>query len=70
MEYYSPIKKNEIFAICSDTNGPTDYHTKWSLSERERQIPYEITYMQNLKHDTNELMNLFMKQTHRHRKQT
>ena len=25
-------------------------------SERERQIPYDITYMWNLKYDTNELI--------------
>ena len=31
-----------------------DYHTKWSKSERERQIPYDISYMWNLKYDTNE----------------
>ena len=31
-----------------------DYHTKRSKSERERQIPYDITYMWNLKYDTNE----------------
>ena len=30
-----------------------DYLTKWSKSERERQI-YDITYMWNLKYDTNE----------------
>ena len=34
-----------------------DYHTKQSKSERERQIPYDITYMWNLKYDTNELIN-------------
>ena len=28
-----------------------------SKSERERQIPYDITYMQNLKYDTNELIS-------------
>ena len=27
-----------------------------SKSERERQIPYDITYMWNLKYDTNELI--------------
>ena len=27
---------------------------KQSKSERERQIPYDITYMWNLKYDTNE----------------
>ena len=31
-----------------------DDHTKWSKSDRERQIPYDITYMWNLKYDTNE----------------
>ena len=31
-----------------------DYHTKGSKSERERQIPYDITYMWNLKYGTNE----------------
>ena len=34
--------------------GPRDYHTKRSKSERESQIPYDITYMWNLKYDTNE----------------
>ena len=33
-------------------DGPRDYHTK--CSESERQIPYGITYMWNLKYDTNE----------------
>ena len=31
-------------------DGSRDYHTKW----RERQIPYDITYMWNLKYNTNE----------------
>ena len=30
-------------------DGPRDYHTKWSKSDRERQMPYDITYMGNLK---------------------
>ena len=33
-----------------------DYYTKWSKSERERQIPYDVTYMGTLKYDTNELI--------------
>ena len=37
-------------------DGPRDYHTKQGKSERERQIPYDITYMWNLKYDTNELI--------------
>ena len=35
-------------------DGPRDYHTKWSKLERERQIPYDIIYMGNLKCVTNE----------------
>ena len=27
---------------------PRDCHTEWSKSEREKQIPYNITYMWNL----------------------
>ena len=37
-------------------DGPRDYRTKWSKSDRERQISYDITYMWNLKNDTNELI--------------
>ena len=37
-------------------DGPRDYHYQRSKSERERQIPHDITYMWNLKHDTNELI--------------
>ena len=31
-------------AICSNMDVPRDYHTRWSKSDRERQISY-ITYM-------------------------
>ena len=37
-------------------DGPRDYQTKWTKSDRERQIPYDITYLWNLKYDTNELI--------------
>ena len=30
--------------ICSSTNGPRDYHTKWNKSDKEI---YNITYMWN-----------------------
>ena len=49
-------KKEWNNAICSNMDGPRDYHTKWSKSERERQISYDTTYMWNLKYDTNELI--------------
>ena len=54
MDYFSAIKKEWNNAICSNMDGPRDYHTKWSKSER--QIPYDITYMWNLKYDINELI--------------
>ena len=54
MESYLAIKIN--YAICSNMDRPRDYHTKCSRSEREKQIPYNITYMRNLKDDTSELI--------------
>ena len=40
--------------ICSDMDGLREYQTKWTKSCGERQIPNDITYMCNLKYDTNE----------------
>ena len=40
--------------FASNMNATRDYHTKWSKSEIERPIPYDITYMWNLKYDTTE----------------
>ena len=56
VDYYSAIKKEWDNAIFSHMDGPRDYHTKWSKSDRERQTSYDITYMWNLKYDTNELI--------------
>ena len=42
-------KKEWNIAICSNMDGPRDYHTKWSKPHRERQISYNIAYMWNLK---------------------
>ena len=46
-------------AICKKIvkGDPREYHTKWSMSERERQISYLIISMRNLKYDTNELIH-------------
>ena len=46
-------------------DGPGDYHTKWSKSDRERQISYDIAYMWNLKKMIK--MNLYTKQKQTHR---
>ena len=43
------LKKEWNNAICSNMDGPRDYHTKWSESDRERQILHDITYTWNLK---------------------
>ena len=32
-------------AICSNTDGSRDYHTKWSKPDRKRQILYDTTYI-------------------------
>ena len=50
------LKKEWNNAIYSNLKRPRDYHTKWSKSERERQLPYGITFMWNLKYDTSELL--------------
>ena len=47
-------KKEWNWVICNEVEWPSVCHTEWSKSERERQIPYDITYMWNLKYDTNE----------------
>ena len=47
MEYYLAVKTIK-FAICNNMDGPLGHHAKWNNSERERQIPYYLTYMWNL----------------------
>ena len=42
-------KKEWNNVICSNMVEPRDYHTKWSKSDREGQISYDIAYMWNLK---------------------
>ena len=49
MTYYW-VKKKRNKAICSNTDGPKEYHTKWSQKEKDK---YCVTYIQNLKHNTN-----------------
>ena len=50
-------KKEWNNAICSNMDATTDNDTnKWSKSERERQIPYDTTFMWSLKYSRNELV--------------
>ena len=51
IEYYSAIKKQQNNAICSNMDGTRDSHNKLNKSQRERQIPYDITYLEsNIRH--------------------
>ena len=60
-------KKEQNIAIYNNMDGPRDYCTRWSKSKRERQIPYDITYIWNLKDNTNE--HIYKTETDRHREQ-
>ena len=42
-----------MMPFCSNMDGLRKYDTKWSKSDRERQILYDITYMRTLKNNTN-----------------
>ena len=71
--YYSAVKKkkkewNNI--ICSNLDGPRDYNTKWSKSERERQMPYDFTYIWNLKNKVEYRKRLYYKNTKKKKKTT
>ena len=54
MKNYSAIKKSEIMPFAATGVDLRDYHTNWSKSDRERQILYDIIYMESKK-ATNEL---------------
>ena len=56
MEYYSAIKKNKILPFVAKCRFSRDNHAKWSKSERERQISYDIIHLWNLKNDINEFI--------------
>ena len=49
-------EKEQHNAICSNMYEPRDYHTEWSKSERQRQIPHDITYMWNVQYYTMNLL--------------
>ena len=53
MEYQSAIKKNKIMPLAA-TWMDLEIITLSEVSQKERDIPYDITYMWNLKYDTNE----------------
>ena len=47
---YTHIHAEEwILAICNNMDGPWGYYANWNKSDRERQIPYDLIIMWNLK---------------------
>ena len=53
MEYHSAIKKNKIIPFAA-TWMQLEIIVLSELSQKERQIPYDIIYVWNLKYGTNE----------------
>ena len=58
----------ERMPICSNMDAMRDSHTS-KISQNEKDIPYDITYIWKLKYGMNEPMTK-QKQTHRQKKQT
>ena len=42
-------KKEWNLAIFSNMDGPRGHYVKWNKSDRERQIPHDLSYVWNLK---------------------
>ena len=57
MEYYSAIKKKEIMPFAATWMELETLILSEVKSERERQIPYDITYIWNLIYGTNKLFH-------------
>ena len=50
MEYYSPIggkKKEGNLTLCDSMDGPGEHYAKLNEPVRERQVPYDLTYIWN-----------------------
>ena len=50
------LKEEGNNVICSKMNAPRDYHIKWSKSNRERQISYDVSYVESKKNYMHELV--------------
>ena len=42
-------KRGRNGAICDNVDGTWGHYVKWNKSDRERQIPYNLIYIRNLK---------------------
>ena len=49
-------KKECIWGSSNQVDEPRTYYTEWSESEREREILYSNTHIQNLENDTEEFI--------------
>ena len=45
--------KEQNLTICDSMDGPRGYYVQWNVSVRERQMPYDFTYMWSLKNKIN-----------------
>ena len=59
VEYYSTIEWNN--AVCTNMDGPGNYHTKWSKSEKDNYRMYHL-YAESKKSDIDEL--IYKTETH------
>ena len=48
VEYYSAIKKEQIWVSCSEVDEPRVSYIEWSKSVKEKQVSNTNTYIWNL----------------------
>ena len=63
-------KKNEILPLAATMDGLGGRYAKWNTSDRERQILYDIAYLQTLKEYNKVVNQTKQNETQRHREQT
>ena len=56
IEYYSAYKKEQIWVRSHEVDESRVYYTKWSKSEREKQMSHINAEIWNLENGTNELI--------------
>ena len=53
MEYCSAVKRGGHLNFCNSMDEPGEYYAKWNKLVRERQTPYNFTYMWKLMNKIN-----------------
>ena len=54
-------------AICRNMDGLSDYYIKWKKSEKDKYTMISLRCITEFKHDTDELLPMKQKQSHRYR---